>query len=232
MIRVPVSCADPSRDQRERFRVLQFATTGAVLLLLTSFALTAQSRISRNGAQRMEVTLERHQDGAWKIIEPGLVLDRNDRVRFRFKANFSGYLYVTNQSTSERTTLLFPRQDTGSNHRIVANREYVIPSTAQGAFRVDGPEGYDVVSWLVSPVELGRPEAPSAPAPQGRLVPRCDDAIFRARGACVDSAAGPQAAQRDEKDQVLVIREKQSSVIASAEPLKGPMVYEFHLAHR
>jgi hypothetical protein len=181
----------------------------------------------------MEITLERYEDHTWKVIDPGLVLDKNDRVRFRFKANFSGYLYVTNQSTSARSTLLFPRQDTGSNHRIVANREYLIPATSQGAFRVDGPEGYDVVSWLVSPVELDRPETPAPPAPPARLVPRCDDAIFRSRGACVDSSAGPQTPKSEvPSDDLLVIREKQSSVIASAVPLKGPIVYEFHLAHR
>jgi hypothetical protein len=205
----------------------------AVMVSFTAICCAAQSRVSRQGSHRIEVTLERYEDHAWTIIDPGLVLDKNDKVRFRFKANFSGYLYVTNQSTSARTTLLFPRQDTGSNHRIIANREYVIPATPQGAFRVDGPEGYDIVSWLVSPVELGRPEPPASTAPQGKLIPRCDDTIFRARGACVDNSAGPQAPKNEgESDDFLVIREKQSSVIASAEPLKGPIVYEFHIAHR
>jgi hypothetical protein len=205
----------------------------AALALASAFCVSGQSRVSKQGSHRMEVTLERYEDHAWKTIDPGLVLNSNDRVRFRFKANFSGYLYVTNQSTSARSTLLFPRQDTGANHRIIANREYLIPATAQGAFRVDGPEGFDVVSWLVSPVELERPEAPVPPAPQGRLTPRCDDTIFRARGACVDTSAGPQTPKSEEtSDELLVIREKQSSVIASAVPLKGPIVYEFHLAHR
>ena len=204
----------------------------AAVTLASALVLSGQSRISKQGPHRMEVTLERYEDRAWKIIEPGLVLAKDDRVRFRFKANFSGYLYVTNQSTSDRTTLLFPREDTGSNHRILANREYLIPATAQGAFRVDGPEGFDVVSWLVSPIELGRPDAP-APLPQGRLIPRCDDTIFRARGACVDSSAGPQTPKSEQKsDELMVIRERQSSVIASTAPLKGPVVYEFYLAHR
>jgi hypothetical protein len=205
----------------------------AALILAGALYVSGQSRVSKQGAHRMEVTLERYEDNSWKVIDPGLVLDKNDRVRFRFKANFSGYLYVTNQSTSARSTLLFPRQDTGSNHRILANREYLIPATSQGAFRVGGPEGFDVVSWLVSPVDLERPEAPAAPVPQGKLIPRCDDTIFRARGACVDTSAGPQTPKSDvTSDELLVIREKQSSVIASAVPLKGPIVYEFHLAHR
>jgi hypothetical protein len=204
-----------------------------LLTLLLLPALEAQSRVSKQGAHRMEVTLERLEEGAWKIIDPGLVLAKNDHVRFRFKSNFTGYLYVTNQSTSAASTLLFPRQDTGAGNRIVANREYMIPATS-GAFRVDGPEGFDVISWLVSPVELGRPAAPAPPpAPQGRLLPRCDDTIFRARGACVDTSAGAQAGSNDDKPGgILVIRDKESSVIASTVPLKRPIVYEFHLAHR
>jgi hypothetical protein len=204
----------------------------AAIVLAGALYVSGQSRVSKQGAHRMEVTLERWEDRTWKVIDPGLVLDKNDRVRFRFKANFSGYLYVTNQSTSSRSTLLFPRQDTGSNHRIVADREYLIPATSQGAFRVDGPEGFDVVSWLVSPVELERPGAPAPPAPQGKLIPRCDDTIFRARGACIDTSAGAQTPKSEVSDELLVIREKQASVIASAVPLKGPIVYEFHLAHR
>jgi len=202
----------------------------AALAIGAACSLDAQSRVSRQGARRMEVTLERLEQGVWKVIDPGLILDNNDHVRFRFKANFSGYLYVTNQSTSDRTTLLFPREDTGSDNRIVANREYLVPAT-RGSFRVDGPEGYDIVSWLVSPVEFGRPESPPpVPPPPGKLRPRCDDTIFRARGTCVDNSAGAQAEKKSEG--IVVIREKQSSVIAATTPLKGPIVYEFHLAHR
>ena len=194
----------------------------------------AQPRVSRQGAHRMEITLERLSEDQWEVIDPGLVLDTDDCVRFRYKANFTGYLYVTNRSTSDNTTLLFPRSDTGSNNRVIANREYFIPAT-QGAFRVGGPAGHDVISWVVSPVELGRPEPPrpSEPSSPPTLMPRCDDSIFRARGACVDTSAGPQANRSKEKgDGLVFIREKESSVIASTNPLKGPLVYDFHLAHR
>jgi hypothetical protein len=191
------------------------------------------SRVSQQGAHRMEITLERLEQGAWKVIDPSLVLDKEDRIRFKFKANFSGYLYVTNQSTSATSALLFPRVDTGSNNRVVANREYIVPTT-KGAFRVDGPAGYDVVAWMISPVELGRPEAPPvASMPPANMTPRCDDTLFRARGACLDTAAGPQAAKKEKQGENLVfIREKDSSVISTTAPLKAPVVYEFHLAHR
>ena len=203
------------------------------MLAFAALAFAEQSKISQQGAHRMEITLERFESGTWKIIDPNLVLDKNDKIRFKFKANFAGFLYVTNQSTSLTSSLLFPRIDTGSNNRIAANREYVVPTT-KGAFRVDGPAGYDVVAWMISPVALGRPEAPPvASMPPANMTPRCDDTLFRARGACLDSSAGPQAAKKTEKSEELVfIREKESSVISSTAPLKAPLVYEFHLAHR
>ena len=204
------------------------------LIALGPGAGAEQSRISQQGAHRMEIILERYESGTWKTIDPNLVLDKNDRIRFRFKANFAGFLYVTNQSTSATSSLLFPRVDTGSNNRVAANREYVVPAT-KGAFRVDGPAGYDVVAWMVSPVALGRPEAPPvASAPPANMTPRCDDTLFRARGACLDSSAGPQATKKNNEnsEELVFIREKESSIISSTARLKAPLVYEFHLAHR
>jgi hypothetical protein len=82
----------------------------------------------------------------------------------------------------------------------------------------------------VSPVEFGKPEPPPPPKElPSSMTPRCDDTLFKARGACIDTAAGPQA--RDSEGLVFM-REKQSSVISSTVPLKAPVVYEFHLAHR
>ena len=204
------------------------------VFLLSALAFAEQSRVSQQGAHRMEIKLERFESGTWKAIDPALVLDKDDRIRFKFKANFSGFLYVTNLSTSATNSLLFPRVDTGSNNRVLAHREYVVP-TSRGAFRVDGPAGYDVVAWMISPVELGRPETPPvASMPPVNMTPRCDDTLFKARGECLDSSAGPQAAKKNDNkpDDLVIIREKESSVISSTTPLKVPIVYEFHLAHR
>jgi hypothetical protein len=200
-------------------------------LFLSALAISwGQSRVSP-GPHRIEITVEKLESGTWRIIDPGLVLAEQDRVRFRFRANFSGYLYVTNLSTSGNSSLLFPREDTGSNNRIAAGREYRVPAT-EGAFRVAGPAGYDVVSWTVSPVRLGRPETPPEPPAAGRMTPRCDDTLFRARGQCIDSSAGPQAKKAQEPGGLMIIREKDSSVVSSAEPLTGPVVYQFLLAHK
>ena len=55
------------------------------------------------GAHRMEITLERYESAGKR--SSALVLDKNDKIRFKFKANFPGYLYVTNQSTSATSLL-------------------------------------------------------------------------------------------------------------------------------
>jgi hypothetical protein len=200
----------------------------AIVFLLAMAGMSAQT------ASRMEITLERRDGNAWKSVDPGLVLAASERVRFRFKSNFKGYLYVINQSTSGTSTLLFPRQDTGSVNRIEAGKEYVVPAT-QGAFRVEGPAGYDVVSWMVSPVMLNAPSLPEPTASSAppEMKPRCDDTIFKARGDCVDTSAGPKSQADNETSRELVfMRQKNQSVIASPAPLHGPVVYEFRLAHK
>lgn len=206
----------------------------AAVLWLSAASAFSQSSVSSQGTHRMEITLERLENRSWKVIEPALVLDSGDRVRFRFRANFDGYLYVTNSTTSAESTLLFPRRDTGTDNRVVAGREYLIPSS--DAFRVSGPAGHDIVSWLVSPAALGPLEPPARDVealPPDNLTPRCDDSLFRARGMCLDASAGPQAKKegRDRED-LMVIRKKKQSVISPTAPLKAPMVYEFRLAHK
>ena len=73
-------------------------TGGLALLAGTLFA---QSGLGPEG-HRMEIMLDRLDGSSWRPIDLGLVLERSDRVRFRFRTNFDGYLYVLNQSTSEK----------------------------------------------------------------------------------------------------------------------------------
>src|SRR5208283_2520891 len=94
----------------------------------------SQARNMAQGAHRMELMLERLDGAAWKTIDPALVLAQGDRVRFRFRTNFDGYLYVTNQSTSGKYEQLFPREETGQNNRITAGKDYQVPATSV-AFR-------------------------------------------------------------------------------------------------
>ena len=197
----------------------------------------------------MEITLERQEGMAWKTVDPGFVFDRGDRVRFLFRANFEGFLYVMDYGTSGRYSLLFPRQETGSENRIAAGKEYRIPAT-EAWFRIDGPPGHDIVYWLVTPLALGGAEAGSPPLPKAKqppktLLPRCDDSILRARGLCIDSSAGLRGVTESEElpenlkgvsrarsRELIIVRKEETSQVSSTVPLAGPVLYEFRLAHR
>ena len=228
-----------------------------ILRLLPALALalaaSAQSRTMTQGSNRMELMLERLEGSAWHTIDPGLVLAQGDRVRFRFRTNFDGYLYVMNQSTSGKYEQLFPREETGTENRVSAGKEYYVPATST-VFRVAGPPGYEVVYWMVTPARLtdAAPEykpLPPPPSPRpapSNLIPRCDDALLKARGDCIDTSAGPKlvprggdlpqnlrgaANQQDPRD-LMFLRQKDTAVISSPVPLSGPVIYEFRLAHR
>jgi hypothetical protein len=209
-------------------------------------AASAQSRGS-SGSQWLEINLDRNERGAWKTIEPGLVLDQNDLVRFRFRTNFSGFVYIVNYGTSGSHTLLFPSEAAGRQNRIEAGREYTVPQE-DSSFRVTGPAGQDVVYWIVSPVpldaeqakKLRRPDA--APTRSPVLMPRCDETLLRARGQCIDSTAGPRNIPPDASlpptlpniaPRELVIMQKSEATRVSAGDAAGhPFVYEYRLAHR
>ena len=207
-----------------------------------------QSRTMTEGAHRMEIMLERLDGASWRTIDPGLVLQQGDRVRFRYRTNFEGYLYVMNQSTSGKYEQLFPREETGQENGIKANTEYQVPATST-AFKIAGPAGFEIVYWLVTPARLtdGAPHLglPVVPAKPLTLIPRCDDSVLKARGDCVDNTAGPKLVPRGEavpdnlaaaadqgRRDLLFMRQKDTAVIASTEPLTGPVIYEFRLAHR
>lgn len=221
----------------------------ASALCVAATLASPQTHTMTEGAHRMELVLERLDKDTWRAIDPGLVLDQGDRVRFKFRTNFDGYLYVMNQSTSGTYEQLFPREETGQDNRIAASREYQVPATS-AAFRIAGPAGHEIVYWLVSPARLTdtsrRQPPPSVKPASPTLIPRCDDVILRSRGDCVDSSAGPKLVPRGtqipqnlaaagagpgQRD-LLFMRQKNTAVISSPEPLTGPVIYEFRLAHR
>ncbi len=227
----------------------------AQILLVAALASAGWAQQSGADTDRMQITLERQQDdGAWTMVDPGLVFAPGDRLRFRFSANFSGYLYVMNQGTSGQYELLFPRQETGTENRIEQDQEYRIPAS-EAWFRVDGPPGHDIVYWLVTPVRLGSeggapkyvplPPPPAGPVPPENMRPRCDDSILRARGLCVDSSAGPrhvrEGAELPEnlagvpglRSRELVIMKKgEQASVSSPASADAPLLYEFRIAHR
>jgi hypothetical protein len=201
---------------------------------------------------RMEILLEKEDHGKPVVMEPGHVFESGDRLRFRFTPSFNGTLFVMDRGTSGSYTMLFPKEDTGTDDRMVAGKLYLLPSTDKGWFRVTGPAGHDVVYFVVSsanpggqsgaqvtavPVPHAPPPAEQAPA---EMTPRCNDDLFRARGDCVDLSAGPKKAGDSLPDnlsgmkarELNFIRKDKTTVVSSPEPLEGPVVYEFHVAHK
>jgi hypothetical protein len=200
--------------------------------------------------QRIRLTVEREEASGWRAMNPATVFAPNERLRFRLTTNFSGFLYVMNQGTAGTYELLFPRTDTGSDNRVEAGKEYVVPAT-EGWFRIGGPAGQDMMYWLVSPVELARgyqrlpPPPPHDSSAPPSLRPRCDDTVFKARGECIDNSAGVWPVEPGEKlpsnlsgvagatpRELLFLEEKGGTVLSSKQPLTGPVIYELRLAHR
>ena len=78
------------------------------------------------------------------------------------------------------------------------------------------------------------PERPAPGAAPANLQPRCDDAIFRARGECVDTGAGlkkndlPALRSRE----LMFLRKEERMVVASPPQSTGPFSYQFRIAHR
>jgi hypothetical protein len=212
---------------------------------LLAAAAFAQTGTGREGGKRMEIQLERLRGGAWHTIDPALVLDQADRVRFRFRTDFDGYLYVMNRSTSGKYEQLFPREETGQDNHILAGTEYRVPAT-ETLFRIAGPAGHEIVYWVISPAPFtdGPPRYPAVHDPP-KLIPRCDDTILRVRGDCIDHSAGPKAVPRDvelpqnlagaadqSRRDLMFLLQKDTTVIGSPAPLSGPVIYEFRLSHR
>ncbi|HLJ47005.1 MAG TPA: DUF4384 domain-containing protein [Bryobacteraceae bacterium] len=219
---------------------------GFVLLLCCCAVGAAQSQ------QKMEITLERGDVPGWKAVPSNLVFQQNDRLRFRIRTNFDGYLYVMNYGTSGKYETLFPRAETGTDNLLKAGADYTVPAT-KAAFRVGGPAGYDVVYWILSPTPLGgsaagaHPILPPPPpkTPDPNMTPRCDDTLFRSRSLCLDTSAGPRNVTAEEKlpdnlgdiplttsRDLVILNQQEHAVVSAPTPLTGPVVYEFRVAHK
>jgi hypothetical protein len=212
------------------------------------FAMCALAALLRaDDVQRVRLTVERQDASGWKSVDAALVFAAGDKLRFHLTSTFAGYLYVMNHGTSGSYELLFPRSDTGADNSIEAKKDYVVPA-AQGWFKMTGPAGHDIVYWVISPVKLGNEYRPLPPPPNASLPlsfrPRCDDAIFKSRGDCVDTSAGVKPLKEGEPvpknldsiaqptpRELLFIQEKGATVVSSPAPLTGPVVYELRLAH-
>ena len=230
------------------------------LLLLTILLLAPTWRIqtlaqsghsaTAPGTTSLLIRLEQKKDNKRIAVLPGHVFDVGDVVRFRLTSGSDGYLYVINQGSSGTYTTLFPAAGTHGDNRMIKASDYLVPATEDGWFAIDGPPGFDTVYFLLSPTLLslsdgeGKSQASPTTLPDS-LKPRCNDAIFQARGECIDSTAGPAPLARGvplpppistmapkvSRDIVFTSGDEENSVKASASDTI-PVVYTFRLAHR
>ncbi len=197
-------------------------------------------------AMMVDITLERQRsDGKVEPMTAAHVFASGDTIRIRLTSHYDGYLYVMNQGTSGRFATVFPAAATGSDNRIRMSKQYLVPAVEDGWFQVDGPAGFDVLYFLLSPAAIATPSLSTftAPGPVSSLRPRCNDEIFKARGECTDDSAGPAAvppgqalpaplaplatgASRD-----ITFTNKANGTVGVAGESAAPMLYTFRLAH-
>jgi hypothetical protein len=215
---------------------------------------TRNSKSSQTGDSSIQIHLEQKKGEKVVGMRPEHVFEPGDVVRFRLTSGFDGYLYVIDLGSSGTYATLFPAADTSHDNVIHRGVDSLVPSVDDGWFQIDGPAGFDVVYFLVSSTPLdvsagkgaeGNAAPPHAPdALPSSIKPRCNDAIFQARGECIDDSAGPAPLARDlplppqismvaptvSRDIIFVADEDDNSVKATA-PVTTPVVYIFRLAH-
>jgi hypothetical protein len=189
-------------------------------------------------------------------MAPTHVFKAGDIVRLRLKSHYDGFLYVLDQGTSGKSSTIFPAAETGSDNRVSSGHEYLVPAVEDGWFEVEGPPGFDVLFFLLSPSTIQPPNASSfsVPVPASSLKPRCNDNIFKARGECMDDTAGPAAvpagkplppplapmaigASRDlvfvadANGTVGVTKKPETGQVGPSATATAPILYTFRLAH-
>jgi Domain of unknown function (DUF4384) len=196
---------------------------------------------------QMQIVLEQQTGSAFRVVSPQHVFKTGDMIRFRVRSSSDGFLYVSNRAASGKYSDLFPAK--GADNRLEHGKDYRIPAASRSWFRIEKPAGYETIffTFTSSPL-LRRNEAaptttyvkPPPQAPPAELIPRCDDALFRARGDCLDVNAGPSAVPagtlagsdaltpRD----VSIVQGPDVSVVTPATPGDTPIIYEFRIAHR
>ena len=212
----------------------------------------AQQSASPGQNVQMRIVLEQQTGSTFRIVSPQHVFKTGDLVRFRVLSSSDGFLYVSDRAASGKYSELFPAKGSDTDNRLEHGREYRIPAASRSWFRIEKPPGYETVFFTFTYSPLPRRSeaaptfpstAPGEPLPQTRpaeLIPRCDDALFRARGECLDVNAGPSAVPpgtlagsdaltpRD----VTIVPGPDISVVTPATPGDTPIIYEFRIAHR
>jgi hypothetical protein len=232
---------------------LPFIVSSLLIFTLAVPALRAQNPGSPG---LLSIRLEQRKGNTVQAVPQNTVFRNGDILRFRLASRLDGYLYVVDKGTTGSTAVLFPGTSANNNNQIEMNHSYLVPADGDGWFEVSGPAGFDTLYFLVSASAIALPAEPhpespdsahpqSTPPPPPGLLPRCDDAIFKARGECLDGSAGvaplpPDAAvprelaplARTASRDIVLANDGDDTAIQSAPTAKLPLIYTFRLAHR
>jgi hypothetical protein len=230
------------------------------LVLVFSFLLFAArpqrlASQSTNSAGLLTLRLEQRVGDAAKTVAQNTVFRTGNILRFRLTSQLAGYLYIVDKGTTGETATLFPASENpDASNRVEPGQSMVVPANGDGWFEVSGPSGFDTIYILVSAEPIAIPHVPASgpnqEAPQNEnplpsnLLPRCDDAIFKARGDCIDKSAGvaplPPNAQvprelvplaRTAARDIILADDADGVTVKPAPSAKLPLIYTFRLAH-
>jgi hypothetical protein len=180
----------------------------------------------------IKVSLERLENNRWSTVSPKLVLSGGDRIRLRFSSATPGNLYVWNVDSAGHSERLL-------KDAIERHQTYFIPP-GEAHFTIDGPPGFDVVHFILTPSPLTDSQQQSTDdqlraAKPGTLIPRCRDSLLRARGLCTDDRAGASAGSKlgDLRPRQLRIEQNGDETrIRPSGSAADPIVYLFRVAHK
>ncbi len=219
------------------------------LMVITGAAVLSCSAQQSGQDLQMRIVLEQQAGSAFRVVSPQHVFKTGDMIRFRIRSSSDGFLYVSDRAASGKYSELFPANGADSDNRLEHGKDYRIPAASHSWFRIEKPAGYETIffTFTSSPLLRRNETGPTTdyvkPLPQAfpaELIPRCDDALFRARGECLDVNAGPGAVPagalagsdaltpRD----VTIVQGPDVSVVTPATPGDSPIIYEFRIAHR
>ncbi len=221
------------------------------MLLLLALRVDAQQTGPARPSQ-LTIHLEQLRGEHTIPVRPEHVFEHDDVVRFRINSSVDGYLYAVDQGSSGQYSVLFPSASSSTGNAVAKQTELFVPASEDGWFQIDGPAGFETVYFLVSPTKLnvsagenhGTTKPSPSAAPRPSLMPRCNDAIFQARGECVDDSAGAAVLPRDaplppqitaaapNASRDLILTHDGDGTVKVTPPGAGPAVYVFRLAHK
>jgi len=229
----------------------------SLLILLAAWGAPDLHAQNQGSPGLFSIRLEQRKGNTVQAVPQNTVFRNGDILRFRLASQIDGYLYDVDKGTTGSTAVLFPGTTAAnSTNHIEINHSYLVPADGDGWFEVSGPAGFDTLYFLVSATAIALPPGPQAESPDSAhpqsphppppgLLPRCDDAIFKARGECLDGSAGvaplpPGAAvprelvplARTASRDIVLANDGDDTAIQSAPTAKLPLIYTFRLAHR